>query len=286
MATGYFNVVIIFLWFWYDPQPSVAELVLPLLRAHAPPDRQPFVALLSDDAHAIRSSRLGEVEIHPSTRAAYNKRASNYWARQKHMYHLSNMGMYISAMDQVAEAESFPFLKYFRLLRSAPILEPSQPQHAHARGDAPPSPARMPIRAFRILSKMDSRMQDRSFAQTVNMGFIGNGLTPTNHLGIQWFLEHCWEDVRRQLPGARIRLIGRSPGERTVKGRYVRATQALPGVLLVGSNALVHLAGPCLALRARTRTAGGPGARCTMGTRSRMGSTSWATCPRRDCWRR
>lgn len=46
----------------YDPQPSAAELMLPLLRAHAPPDKQPFVGLLSDDAHAIRSSRLGEVE--------------------------------------------------------------------------------------------------------------------------------------------------------------------------------------------------------------------------------
>lgn len=54
MALGYFNVVIIFLWFWYDPQPSVAELVLPLVRAHSPADKQPFVALLCDDAHAIR----------------------------------------------------------------------------------------------------------------------------------------------------------------------------------------------------------------------------------------
>ena len=72
MQLGYFNVVIIFLWFWYDPQPSAAELVLPLLRAHAPPDRQPFVAVLSDDAHSIRSSRLGEVEIHLQTRDGYN----------------------------------------------------------------------------------------------------------------------------------------------------------------------------------------------------------------------
>ena len=54
MGLGYFNMVIIFLWFWYDPQPSVAELVLPLVRAHAPADRQPFVSLLCDDAHAIR----------------------------------------------------------------------------------------------------------------------------------------------------------------------------------------------------------------------------------------
>ena len=52
--TRWRQVVIIFVWFWYDPQPSAPELMLPLLRAHAPPDRQPFVGLLSDDAHAIR----------------------------------------------------------------------------------------------------------------------------------------------------------------------------------------------------------------------------------------
>jgi len=197
MAKGYFNVVIIFLWFWYDPQPSVAELVLPVLRAHSPEDRQPFVALLSDDAHAIRSSRLGEVEIHPPTREGYNERARNYWLRQKNMYQLVDMVMYISAMDQVAEEESYPFVPYYRLLR-------------------------MPIRAFRILSKnMPAPMQDRTFLTTANIGFIGNGLTPTNHLGIQWFLEHCWEDVRRQLPGARMRLIGRPPGERMLKGQQV-----------------------------------------------------------------
>jgi len=102
--------------------------------------------------------------------------------------------MHISPMDQVAEKESFPFIKYYKLLR-------------------------MPIRAFRILNKnMPAPMQDRSFLRTANVGFIGNGLTPTNHLGIQWYLEHCWEDVRRQLPGVRMRLIGRPPGERMVKG--------------------------------------------------------------------
>mmetsp|Transcript_27588 Transcript_27588/g.72926 ORF Transcript_27588/g.72926 Transcript_27588/m.72926 type:complete len:775 (-) Transcript_27588:35-2359(-) len=194
MALGYFNMVIIFLWFWYDPQPSVAELVLPLIRAHAPADKQPFVSLLCDDAHAIRSLRLGEVEIHPSTRDGYNDRARNYMVRQKNMYQLVDMVMHISPMDQVAEKESFPFVEYYKLLR-------------------------MPIRAFRILNKnMPAPMQDRSFLSTANIGFIGNGLTPTNHLGIQWYLENCWEDVRRQLPGVRMRLIGRPPGERMVKG--------------------------------------------------------------------
>ena len=86
----------------YDPQPSVAELVLPLVRAHAPPDRQPFVGVLSDDAHSIRSSRLGEVEIHLQTREGYNERAANYFLREKHMYSMIDMAMHISPMDQVA----------------------------------------------------------------------------------------------------------------------------------------------------------------------------------------
>ena len=127
MALGYFNMVVVFLWFWhaasplpqpqpqppppptlpltlpltrYDPQPSAAELVLPLVRAHAPVDKQPFIALLSDDAHAIRASRLGEVEIVHSTRTGYNDRARNYWMRQKNMYRLADMVMHISGMDQ------------------------------------------------------------------------------------------------------------------------------------------------------------------------------------------
>jgi len=46
---------------------------------------------------------LGEVEIHPATREGYNQRARNYWLRQKNMYQLVDMVMYISAMDEVAE---------------------------------------------------------------------------------------------------------------------------------------------------------------------------------------
>ena len=110
------------------------------------------------------------------------------------MYSMIDMAMHISPMDQVAEKESYPFVKYYKLLR-------------------------MPIRAFRILNKnTPASMQDRSFLRTANIGFIGNGMTPTNHLGIQWFLENCWEDLQRQLPGVRMRLIGRPPGERMLKG--------------------------------------------------------------------
>ena len=73
MAKGYFNVVIIFLWFWYDPQPSVAELVLPLVRAHAPPDRQPFVALLSDEDTAQKRRLCVCVSHAPSRLSSWVK---------------------------------------------------------------------------------------------------------------------------------------------------------------------------------------------------------------------
>ena len=69
------------------------------------------------------------------------------------MYRLADMVMHISPMDQVAEKEDFPFVKYYKLLR-------------------------MPIRAFRILNKnTPASMQDRNFLRTANIGFIGNGMT-------------------------------------------------------------------------------------------------------------
>ena len=94
--------------------------------------------------------------------------------------------MHISPMDQVAEKESYPFVRYYKLLR-------------------------MPIRAFQILKRNSQLpMQERVFKTTANIGFIGNGMTPTNHLGIQWFLENCWEDVQRQIPGVRRRALALS----------------------------------------------------------------------------
>ena len=46
-AQGWFNAVIVFFWFWHDPKPNVAELVLPSLHAFSPPHRRPYVAILS-----------------------------------------------------------------------------------------------------------------------------------------------------------------------------------------------------------------------------------------------
>lgn len=88
-----FDLLLVGLWFWYDPQPSFAELLLPVARANGGSSedggggvdgelqggevegggarrrrstraRSPLIALLSDDAHAERARRLAVEETH------------------------------------------------------------------------------------------------------------------------------------------------------------------------------------------------------------------------------
>ena len=92
LGAGHFDLVLLGVWFWYDPQPAFAELLLPVIQAYAewrppcdatdscatadaaPDDdggdaaaasgrrRRPAVALLLDDAHAERAARLAAEE--------------------------------------------------------------------------------------------------------------------------------------------------------------------------------------------------------------------------------
>ncbi len=38
--------------------------------------------------------------------------------------------------------------------------------------------------------------------------FVGNGRHQPNHDGMMWFLQHCWADIRRQLPDCELHLVG------------------------------------------------------------------------------
>ena len=54
-----FDAILCSFWFWRDPMASTAELLLPTLALHAPLERRPFLAILSDDAHSAKA-RSGE----------------------------------------------------------------------------------------------------------------------------------------------------------------------------------------------------------------------------------
>ena len=68
LDTAAFDLVLVGLWFWYDPQPSFAELLVPVIRAHAESIagnagvQGPLIGVLTDDAHAERARRLAEEE--------------------------------------------------------------------------------------------------------------------------------------------------------------------------------------------------------------------------------
>jgi glycosyltransferase involved in cell wall biosynthesis len=47
-------------------------------------------------------------------------------------------------------------------------------------------------------------------ADPPRLGFIGTFGYPPNAEGVRWFVEQCWPRVRRQVPDARLRLVGQS----------------------------------------------------------------------------
>ena len=184
-ARGWFDVVLVTVWFWNDPRPSFAEVTLPPLRSHAPAGGQPFVALLVDDAHALRAARLAEWEAHAPSRRAYLEQASSLRPRQASLYALADGVAHVSAEDSAAERASFPSAAAaFSLLRT-----PLRSMQLGAGAGAP-----------------------RAFGRTRHVGFLGNGQTATNHQAITWFLQHCWPSLRAAQPTLRLRLLGRPPG--------------------------------------------------------------------------
>ena len=77
-------------------------------------------------------------------------------------------------------------------------------------------------------SRADGWSRERSASGgggSARFGFMGNGITPTNHLAVSWFLQEVWPKVRAAEPTARLRLLGYPPDDRP---KRLQRTPCLP----------------------------------------------------------
>ena len=198
---GWFNAVLVFFWFWHDPKPNVAEMVLPALHAYSPHGRRPFVAILSDDAHAIRDAKLGAWEGDRELAANHTARATGHAQREAAAYALADQVLHITPADSAAESAAFPFVRRFGLLRLS-------------LGSGNASSAAASASSAAASASGSAAVARPTLPSAPYVGFLGNGVTPTNSLAVQWFLSACWPALRARYPTLRLRLVGVPPGHR------------------------------------------------------------------------
>ena len=125
------------------------------------------------------------------------------------MYALADAVVHISAADSALEYAQFnATCAAWKVLRMSPRAFVG----AKAEVVSPPAPPAAP----------PATAEKRG----VRLGFIGNGVTPTNHLAIQWFLQQVWPKLREQLPGVRLRLVGFEPDVRPKKSQKMACDAA------------------------------------------------------------
>jgi len=194
---GWFDVVLCPLWFWRDPMASAAELLLPTLALHAPSSRRPFIGVLSDDAHSAKALMMAEWESSPERKAFFDAKAKTLPLRQRAVYSLADAVVHISQADSALERKDFnASCAHWHVLRMSP------------RGAVRPGAGDASSTA------LPSGGAGAAAGGVVRFGFMGNGITPTNHLAVQWFLQQVWPKVRAELPDVRLRLVGYAPDDR------------------------------------------------------------------------
>ena len=182
---GWFDAILCPLWFWRDPVASSAELLLPTLVLHPPPTRRPFLGILSDDAHSAKATMMAEWESTDERKALWQEKARTLPLRQRAVYALADAVIHISGADSALERGMFnASCAEWRVLRMSPRGLRS------ASGPAAASTTNADGERARQAAQTQARAAARSGALGgVRFGFVGNGITPTNHLSVQWFLQ-------------------------------------------------------------------------------------------------
>ena len=191
-----FDLVLCTLWFWYDPQPSFAELVVPVVRAYgrSRAGGVPQVAMLCDDAHATRAMRLAAEEPVKPRAAEYLKQSSNLHARSIGIFSQVDAVFYLTLSDLMDEAAT-------HMLSTS-----GRTSELHV------GLLRMSVRMRSGRSRRGGAShRSRRPAAAPWVGFVGDGRTATNYLGLQRFLREGWPLVRKAHPSARLRVVGRVP---------------------------------------------------------------------------
>ena len=204
---GQFDAVLCSFWFWRDPAPSTAELMIPTLVAHAPLGRRPFVAALSDDAHSAKAAMMADWEPTADKKALWQLKARALPPRQRAVYALSDVVVHISSADAAIERQAFnTSCAHWRVLPMSP--------RAFTRGGSSPSVDGGEDRA------VGSAGTTRPAGEPLRIGFVGNGVTPTNYLAIGWFLSEAWSALRTRIPTLRLRLVGFPPDDRPKRRQH------------------------------------------------------------------
>ena len=151
--------------------------------------------------------------MHRHTRQRHGPQARNLALRQRQLYGAVDAVLYLSKADRAAEQRLMPVpapaIHLLRLPAEVGLLPGATWAATNASSSQlpPTSPAPPPL-------PVPTSTPFRTTTPLVvehYLGFVGDGRTATNYLGLQRFLREGWPALRRRWPRVRLRVVGRAP---------------------------------------------------------------------------
>ena len=170
--------------------------------------------------------------LHHHTPHRHGPQARNLALRQRQLYGAVDAVLYLSAADRAAEQRLMPtpapVVRLLRLPAEVGLLPGGTWAAANASSSplpqAPPAPPPLPLPPPTPLplppptptapltpTPTPTPPISPALATAHHLGFVGDGRTATNYLGLQRFLREGWPELRRRWPLARLRVAGRAP---------------------------------------------------------------------------